>query len=168
YGTFARAQSFDPLGNAQSEIRRGGLDAKMVIKDAVTIDAAIRPDFSEVESDDPLVRVNQRFEPFLPEKRPFFMENAALFDTPIKVFFSRRIVDPEVGIRTTARSAGYWQTTGEVRRRDPANSSGLARGLAPPASSGCSANARVWACWRRSATMDRLRIGSCRWMAVCR
>jgi Domain of unknown function (DUF5916)/AMIN domain len=107
YGTFARAQSFDPLGNAQSEIRRGGLDAKMVIKDAVTIDAAIRPDFSEVESDDPLVRVNRRFEPFLPEKRPFFMENAALFDTPIKVFFSRRIVDPEVGIRTTARSTGW-------------------------------------------------------------
>jgi Domain of unknown function (DUF5916)/AMIN domain len=109
YGTFARAQSFDPgpVGNALSEFRSVGLDAKVVIKNAVTIDAAVRPDFSEVESDDPLVRVNQRFELFVPEKRPFFMENAGLFDTPIKVFFSRRIADPEIGIRVTGRSTGW-------------------------------------------------------------
>jgi hypothetical protein len=109
YGTFAHSQSFDPspFGNSVSDIRSAGLDAKMVIKNAVTIDAALRPDFSEVESDDPLVRVNQRFELFLPEKRPFFMENAAVFDTPIKVFFSRRIIDPEFGVRVTTRSSGW-------------------------------------------------------------
>ena len=109
YGTFARAQSFDPgtLGNVLSESRRGGLDAKVVVKNAVTIDSAVNPDFSEVESDDPLVAVNQRFELFLPEKRPFFMENAALFETPINIFFSRRIADPELGVRLTARSTGW-------------------------------------------------------------
>ncbi len=109
YGTFARAESFDPspLGSALSESRRGGLDAKVVIRNAVTIDAVVNPDFSEVESDDPVVTVNQRFEVFRPEKRPFFMENAALFDTPINVLFSRRIADPGVGIRANARSTGW-------------------------------------------------------------
>ena len=109
YGTFARAQSFDPgtLGNVLAESRRGGLDAKVVVKNAVTIDAAVNPDFSEVASDDPLVAVNQRFELFLPEKRPFFMENAALFETPINILFSRRIADPELGVRMTARSTGW-------------------------------------------------------------
>jgi hypothetical protein len=109
YGTFARAESFDPntLARIPSESRRGGFDAKAVVKNAVTIDAAVNPDFSEVESDDPLVTVNQRFELFLPEKRPFFMENAGLFETPINIFFSRRIADPELGVRVTAQSNGW-------------------------------------------------------------
>jgi hypothetical protein len=109
YGTFAHGQSFDPstLGTIPSESRRGGFDAKVVVKNAVTIDAAVNPDFSEVESDDPLVTVNQRFELFLPEKRPFFMENAGLFQTPINIFFSRRIADPEGGVRVTAQSNGW-------------------------------------------------------------
>jgi len=109
YGTFARARSFDEQtrGNTEFERRYGGVDAKVVVRNAVTIDAAMNPDFSEVESDDPLIAVNQRFELFRPEKRPFFMENAALFDLPINVLFSRRIVDPAAGVRLTARSTGW-------------------------------------------------------------
>jgi hypothetical protein len=110
YGTFAREQTFgsgSPAGDSLSEVRRGGLDAKVVVRNAVAIDLAVNPDFSEVESDDPLVMVNQRFEPFRPEKRPFFMENSGVFETPISVLFSRRIVDPDVGLRLTARSRGW-------------------------------------------------------------
>jgi hypothetical protein len=110
YGTFARTQSFDPqtaARTARTENRHGGLDAKVVVKNAVTIDTAINPDFSEVESDDPLVAVNQRYELFVPEKRPLFMENAGVFETPIKVFFSRRISDPDAGIRIVGRSTGW-------------------------------------------------------------
>ena len=109
YGTFARARSFDEQtrGNTEFERRYSGVDAKVVVRNAVTIDAAMNPDFSEVESDDPLIAVNQRFELFRPEKRPFFMENAALFDLPINVLFSRRIVDPAAGVRLTARSTGW-------------------------------------------------------------
>ena len=47
------------------------------------------------------------FETFFPEKRPFFLENASFFETPINLFFSRRIVDPKVGGRVTGR-AGAW------------------------------------------------------------
>jgi Domain of unknown function (DUF5916)/Carbohydrate family 9 binding domain-like len=86
---------------------RGGLDAKMVIKDALTLDATLNPDFSQVESDEPQVTVNQRYEVFFPERRPFFMENASYFAVPQDLFFSRRIIDPEFGIRLTGK-VGRW------------------------------------------------------------
>lgn len=115
YGAFARARSFDEgtLANTRSESRHAGVDAKVVVRNSVTIDTAVNPEFSEVESDDPMVDVNQRFELFRPEKRPFFMESAAIFDTPIKVFFSRRIQDPSAGVRLTARST-EWAVGGLV------------------------------------------------------
>jgi hypothetical protein len=86
---------------------RAGLDAKVVIKDALTLDATLNPDFSQVESDEPQVTVNQRYEVQFPEKRPFFMENASYFNTPQNLFFSRRIADPEYGIRLTGK-IGRW------------------------------------------------------------
>ncbi|HXM94486.1 MAG TPA: DUF5916 domain-containing protein [Candidatus Dormibacteraeota bacterium] len=86
---------------------RAGLDAKFVAKDALTFDITLNPDFSQVESDDPQVTVNQRFAVFFPEKRPFFIENAGFFTTPINLFFSRQIADPQFGGRMTGK-LGQW------------------------------------------------------------
>jgi hypothetical protein len=86
---------------------RVGMDAKAVLHDSLTLDVALNPDFSQVESDDPQVTVNQRFEVQFPEKRPFFLENTAYFSTPENLFFSRRIVDPEFGARLTGK-LGSW------------------------------------------------------------
>jgi hypothetical protein len=86
---------------------RFGLDSKVVIKDALVLDATVNPDFAQVESDDPQVTVNQRFEVFFPEKRPFFQENASYFDTPMQLVFTRRITDPEYGVRLTGK-VGPW------------------------------------------------------------
>src|SRR6266481_1031505 len=86
---------------------RAGLDAKFVLKDALTFDVTLNPDFSQVESDDPQVTVNQRFAVFFPEKRPFFIENAGFFMTPINLFFSRQIMDPQFGSRMTGK-LGKW------------------------------------------------------------
>ncbi len=97
---------------------RVGLDAKFVFSDNVTLDLTVNPDFSQVESDDPQVTVNQRFEVSFPEKRPFFTENAAYFRTPINLFFSRRIVDPALGARFTGRSGGW--TIGVLAANDRA------------------------------------------------
>src|SRR2546423_10285139 len=80
---------------------------KLVVRDALALDATINPDFSQVETDDPQVTVNERFETFFPEKRPFFIENAGYFQTPVNLFFSRRIVDPGAGVRLTGK-AGRW------------------------------------------------------------
>jgi uncharacterized protein DUF5916 len=109
YGVMARARVLDKdtvaFGTASDA--RLGLDAKLVVRDALALDTTVNPDFSQVESDDPQVTVNQRFEVFFPEKRPFFLENAAFFQTPINLFFSRRIVDPGVGTRLTGK-LGHW------------------------------------------------------------
>jgi len=86
---------------------RAGLDAKFVAKDALTFDVTLNPDFSQVESDDPQVTVNQRFAVFFPEKRPFFIENAGFFMTPVNLFFSRQIMNPQFGSRMTGK-VGSW------------------------------------------------------------
>jgi hypothetical protein len=112
YGLFAGSRFLDtpPSGPAQFRSHtdaRAGLDAKMVLRDSFTLDVALNPDFSQVESDEPQVTVNQRYEVFFPEKRPFFIENAGLFKTPQTLFFSRRIVDPQFGARFSGK-AGRW------------------------------------------------------------
>ena len=86
---------------------RAGVDAKFVLADAFALDLTLNPDFSEVESDEPQVAINQRYEVQFPEKRPFFLENAGFFSTPNPLFFSRRIFDPKAGARLTGRSDAW-------------------------------------------------------------
>jgi hypothetical protein len=84
-----------------------GLDAKFVIRDHFVLDLTANPDFSQVESEDPQITVNQRFEVYFPEKRPFFLENEDYFRTPIDLFFTRNIQDPSAGIRLTGKQGPY-------------------------------------------------------------
>ena len=86
---------------------QAGLDAKFILHNSFVLDATVNPDFSQVESDDPQITVNQRFEVFFPEKRPFFLENSNYFTTPINLVFTRRIGHPEFGLRFTGKS-GPW------------------------------------------------------------
>ncbi|HSL21087.1 MAG TPA: DUF5916 domain-containing protein [Vicinamibacterales bacterium] len=99
---------------------RAGLDGKMVVKDAFTLDLTFNPDFSQVESDEPQVTINQRFEVFFPEKRPFFIENASYFESPINLFFSRRVADPQVGARLTGKRGGWALAALAIDDRAPA------------------------------------------------
>jgi hypothetical protein len=80
-----------------------GLDAKIVLRDSFVLDMTFNPDFSQVESDQPQVTVNQRFEINYPERRPFFLENADYFQTETPLLVTRRIVDPEGGVKFTGR-----------------------------------------------------------------
>lgn len=84
-----------------------GIDGKMVWRNSLVFDATFNPDFSQVESDSPQVTVNQRFEVFFPEKRPFFLENADFFKSPLNLVFTRRIVDPQAGARMTGKLGPY-------------------------------------------------------------
>ena len=84
-----------------------GLDAKFVLRDSFVLDLTYNPDFSQVESDQPQVTVNQRFEVQFPERRPFFLENADYFTTETPLVFTRRIIDPELGLKFTGRQ-GPW------------------------------------------------------------
>ncbi|HEU5305034.1 MAG TPA: DUF5916 domain-containing protein [Gemmatimonadales bacterium] len=63
------------------------------------LDATANPDFSQVESDEGQVTVNERFALFFPEKRPFFLEGIELFGSPQTLVYTRRIVDPKGGAK---------------------------------------------------------------------
>jgi len=80
-----------------------GGEIKAILKDHIVLDATINPDFSDVESDQPQFTVNQRYSVYYPELRPFFLENASYFSTPISLVYARNIVHPEYGGRVTGK-----------------------------------------------------------------
>ena len=51
----------------------------MILHNSFTLDVTLNPDFSRCRMEDPQVTVNQRFEVYFPEKRPFFLDNANTF-----------------------------------------------------------------------------------------
>ena len=108
YGLASLDNYLDPAAGFQQQVEHhAGLDAKAVIRDALTLDMALNPDFSEIGTDDPKVQVNQRYEVIFPERRPFFLENASIFTMPEQLFFSRRIVNPQYGLKLTG-NLGRW------------------------------------------------------------
>lgn len=80
-----------------------GVNIKYTITPNITLDAAINPDFAEVEADAPVITANRRFPIFFPEKRPFFLEGTEIFQSPIRVFNSRTIVDPDLAVKLTGK-----------------------------------------------------------------
>jgi hypothetical protein len=102
----------NPIYDSKTFQGKAGLDAKYVFHNNLVLDATINPDFSQVESDDPQNTVNQRFEVFFQEKRPFFLENSNFFETlnffqSDLLLFTRRVADPDAGIRLTGKQ-GPW------------------------------------------------------------
>jgi len=94
-----------PFFTSKSAKVDAGLDSKFILKDKLVLDLTVNPDFSQIESDQPQTTTNQRFEVFFPEKRPFFQENANFFSTPVDLYFTRRIIDPQYGVRLTGKLA---------------------------------------------------------------
>lgn len=80
-----------------------GVNLKYTISPNITLDAAINPDFAEIEADAPVVTANQRFPIFFQEKRPFFLEGKEIFDSPLQPFYSRTIVDPDFAAKLTGK-----------------------------------------------------------------
>jgi hypothetical protein len=80
-----------------------GVNIKYTITPNVTLDAAINPDYAEIEADAPVVTANQRFPIFFEEKRPFFLEGKEIFQSPLQPFYSRTIVDPDFAAKLTGK-----------------------------------------------------------------
>ncbi len=100
-------------GDSSSNDQEAGFDIKYSITPSLTLDATYNTDFAQVEVDDVIVNLD-RFSIFLPEKRPFFLENAGQFSVgiqqQIELFFSRRIgivdgeqVPIEAGLRLSGK-----------------------------------------------------------------
>jgi len=69
----------DPFNDRGRPTMRAGLDVKDRLTSNLTLDATVNPDFGQVEVD-PAVLNLSAFETFFPEKRPFFVEGAQIFD----------------------------------------------------------------------------------------
>jgi Domain of unknown function (DUF5916)/Carbohydrate family 9 binding domain-like len=74
-----------------------GLDAKVGLTTNFTLDAAVNPDFGQVEADPSVVNLTA-YETFYEEKRPFFLEGRKILTFDIEdqdqLFYSRRIGQP--------------------------------------------------------------------------
>jgi len=71
---------------------RVGGDVRYGLTPNVSLRATINPDFGQVEADPSRINLSA-FETFFPEKRPFFVEGADIFDVQQapRLFYSRRI-----------------------------------------------------------------------------
>jgi hypothetical protein len=93
----------DPSFSSRSLEGTAGGEVKAIVKDSIVLDGTINPDFSDVESDQPQFTVNQRYPVYFPELRPFFLENATYFSTPIQLLYTRNIIRPDWGMRVTGK-----------------------------------------------------------------
>jgi len=82
---------------------RAGIGVRYAPNPDLNIDAAVNPDFSQVESDASQISVNTTFALFYPEKRPFFQLGKDLFSTRVDAYYSRMINDPLGAAKTTAK-----------------------------------------------------------------
>ncbi|UCC75204.1 MAG: carbohydrate binding family 9 domain-containing protein [Gemmatimonadota bacterium] len=80
-----------------------GLTAFWGVTPGLMLAGALNPDFSQVEADVAQLEVNARFALFYPEKRPFFLEGADYFLTPIDAVFTRTVVEPLAGLKLTGK-----------------------------------------------------------------
>jgi hypothetical protein len=110
---FARGGGTDGRVLATPEV---GVDAKLGVTSRLVLDATANPDFGQVEADQ--VELNlTRFESFFPEKRPFFLEGGDVYQTPLQLFYSRRIGQPPTRLARgdTIESGGVSLTVREAR-----------------------------------------------------
>jgi hypothetical protein len=120
-----------------------GIDLKYGITPSMTLDVTINTDFAQVEADEFQINLD-RFNLFFPEKRPFFLENAGLFEVgvpqEVELFFSRRIglgpngeaIPINAGARVSGKQGSHnigvlYMQTEEFEDTIPRNGFGVAR-----------------------------------------
>ncbi|MBI1898528.1 MAG: carbohydrate binding family 9 domain-containing protein, partial [Acidobacteria bacterium] len=136
-------QNYTAAQDPSRAAHTGGLDVKYSLTPSLTLDATFNTDFAQVEVDEEQINLT-RFDLFFPEKRPFFLENAGMFEfgTPreVELFFSRRIgiddsgveVPIDAGVRLSGKAGAYQIGVLNMRTREvggvtPANSFSVAR-----------------------------------------
>ncbi len=77
------SDSRDLFGNLGVNMRYG-------LTSGLSLNATVNPDFGQVEADPAVLNLSV-FETFFEERRPFFVDGADNFRTPIQLFYSRRI-----------------------------------------------------------------------------
>ena len=122
--TASRTDAMDLAGYPDGPLERGkgdyepGVTAKWGITPNLILNATANPDFSQVEADVAQLEINRRFALFYPEKRPFFLEGADFFLTPVQAVFTRTVADPLWGTKLTGKSGrtamGFFAAQDEI------------------------------------------------------
>ena len=90
--------------DADTKVEAGG-DLRWRPSSSLGVDLTINPDFALIEADVEVINLT-RFELFIPEKRPFFLEGNEKFSQRIRQFYSRRIGDIVWGGKGTGTAGG--------------------------------------------------------------
>ena len=101
--TRAPGNPANPFYKANDAQPSAGADLKYGLPNGLTLTATVNPDFGQVEVDPAVVNLSA-YETFFPEKRPFFVEGANIFNIGAisggpsygnqQIFYSRRIGRP--------------------------------------------------------------------------
>ncbi len=100
-----------PYGLVVAERDRGvdtkfGGDIRFRVSSDLSADVTVNPDFALIEADVEEINLS-RFELFVPEKRPFFLEGIEMYKQRIRQFYSRRIGDISAGGKLVGRLGGF-------------------------------------------------------------
>ncbi len=105
--------------NSQKPVLEAGIDIKYGLSNNMIMDLTVNTDFAQVESDDQQINLT-RYSLFFPEKRPFFLERASVFDYSLggssNMFYSRRIGLSEDG--DPVRILGGARISGRIGKWD--------------------------------------------------
>jgi hypothetical protein len=91
----AAADPGNPFFDGRESDAAFGADLRLGVGGSFTLDATVNPDFGQVEVDPAVINLSA-FESFFPERRPFFVEDARIFDFNLsggdnRLFYSRRV-----------------------------------------------------------------------------
>ncbi|MEO5988857.1 MAG: DUF5916 domain-containing protein [Candidatus Eisenbacteria bacterium] len=133
FGGLLGARTYGPGGGAMRWFRDqsddAGVDLQTSITSSLALNATVNPDFSQLEADKLQIGANRRFPLSYPEKRPFFLEGGEVFQSPLNLVYSRRMSDPDWGLKVTGRIRGI--RTGALLVRDAGGSSLAGAGAGP-------------------------------------
>lgn len=101
--------SANPTGGLSESVSKTdlGLDVRWGFTPSLTLNGTINPDFSQVEADVAQLSVNEPFTLFFREKRPFFLEGADIFNSPINAVYTRTVANPSWGAKITGKEGRH-------------------------------------------------------------
>ncbi len=92
-----------PFENGKITGRAGG-GLRYAPTPDLAVEGVVNPDFSQVESDATQISINSNYALFYPEKRPFFLLGADMFQNTTQTFYSRTINNPLAAARVIGKS----------------------------------------------------------------
>jgi hypothetical protein len=99
-----------------------GIDISYRITNTLGANLTVNPDFATIEADAEEINLT-RFERYIEEKRPFFLEGKEMFDQRVTQFYSRRIGDIPWGVKLNGNIEG-WDIAVIGAQSDPGKTAG--------------------------------------------